>query len=178
LPSCVQTSCSASLAPQTAPKRCRVTVQGFHRCRRKVTCRIRGCCANSRKKHVFTDPRNDHSKLRCAVFFAAGHLDDLRGVCSSRRQRQAECVKPQTLKTATQCMVLGTVSATGVTSQLLNLSYLQTPKVSMTTSSNAAAQKPLQPRRTPETHRLCPVCCFGLTLTLAVPSSSMQLAAD
>ncbi len=119
-------------------------MQGFHRCRRKVTCGIRGCCANSRKKHVFTDPRNDHSKLRCAVFFAAGHLDDLRGVCSSRRQRQAECVKPQTLKTATQCMVLGTVSATGVTSQLLNLSYLRTPKVSMATSSNAAAQKPLQ----------------------------------
>ena len=38
----------------------------------------------------------------------------------------------------------GYVSATSVTSQLLNLSYLRTPKVSMTTSSNAAAQKPLQ----------------------------------
>ena len=103
VPSCVQTSCSASLAPQTASKRCRVTLQGFHRCRGKVVCGVRGCCANFRKKHVFTDPRNDHLKLRCAVFFAARHLDDLHGVCCSRRQRQAKCVKPQTLKTAT-CM--------------------------------------------------------------------------
>jgi len=51
--------------------------------------------------------------------------------------------KKKKKKKKTQCMVLGTVSATGVMSQLLNLSYLRTPKASMTTSSKAAAQKPL-----------------------------------
>ena len=94
---------------------------------KRVLRKERSCCCNFRKRHVFR--RSLEGLPSSPVFCRLATPDRSLRLCKvvpRRRPQQTALNKSDKASTTTQCMVLGTVSATDAASQQLRLDYITT----------------------------------------------------